>query len=124
MNPLLLLHVTGGVIAIAAGLVALYALKGATLHRRTGTIFVCAMPSMSLSGTLMAAVKRYLWRMCAALFIAFFLGPVGRIPVPLRAPVLRLIPLLVLVTLAFWLWRLRRRHEWPRVVAGGVPEAV
>jgi uncharacterized membrane protein len=56
MNPLLLVHVTGGVVAIAAGFVALYALKGASLHKRSGTIFVCAMLSMSLSGALMAAV--------------------------------------------------------------------
>ena len=219
MNPLLLLHVTGGVIAIAAGFVALYALKGASLHKRSGTIFVYAMLSMSLSGALMAAVmtsvsaanilaglltaylvvtglttvsppsarvdrlnrgamlgvfalalvtivsafamaeaggrrgalaiplvvfslvallagtgdlrmiragglrgsarlRRHLWRMCVALFIAtasFFLGPVRRIPEPLRAPVFRWLPLLVLITMAFWLWRLRRSRRVPRV---------
>jgi hypothetical protein len=133
MNPFLLLHVTGGVISafamIAAGsrshglavpllvfsLIALLAGSGDRRMIRAG----------GLHGP--ARLKRHLWRMCAALFIAaasFFLGPVGRIPVPLRAPVFRLIPLLVLVTLAFWWWRLRRRREWPRVVAGGVPEAV
>src|SRR5258708_19466418 len=58
-------------------------------------------------------LRRHLWRMCAALFIAaasFFLGPVRRIPEPLRVPALRLIPLVVLVTMAYWLWRLRRRR--------------
>jgi uncharacterized membrane protein len=228
MNPLLLVHVTGGVVAIAAGFVALYALKGASLHKRSGTIFVYAMLSMSLSGALMAAVMagvsaanilaglltaylvvtglatvsppsaridlvnrgamvavfllalvtlgsafamiagggrsrglaipllifglvallagagdwrtiraggprgssrltRHLWRMCVALFIAtasFFLGPVRRIPQPLRGPAFRLLPLLVLMTMAFWLWRLRRKRAAPRVVASGVPEAV
>lgn len=103
MSPPLLLHVMAGVTAIAAGFVALYALQGP------------------------ARLERHVWRMCAALFIAaasFFLGPVRRIPVPLRIPAFRLIPLVVLVTMAFWLWQLRRRHGWPRVVAGGVPEAV
>jgi uncharacterized membrane protein len=228
MNPLLLLHVTGGVVAIAAGFVALYAFKGAALHRGSGTIFVYAMLSMSLSGALMAAIlssvsaanilaglltaylvvtglttvsppsaridrvnraamlgvfvlalitvgsafamaaaggrnrglaiplllfgavallagagdlrtiraggvrgssrlRRHLWRMCVALFIAsasFFLGPVRRIPEPLRAPVFRLIPLLVLVTMAFWLWRLRRRSGSPRVAVSRLAETL
>ncbi len=50
-----------------------------------------------LQGT--ARLRRHLWRMCTALFIAagsFFLGPVRRIPEPLRIPALRLIPLVVL----------------------------
>jgi len=44
------LHVLGGTIAIVSGYVALYALKGAQLHRKSGTIFVYAMLVMSLSG--------------------------------------------------------------------------
>ena len=188
-------HVIAGAIAIVSGLVALYAFKGGTLHRKSGTIFACAMLVMSLSGAVMAVgragaainipaglvtaylvitslatvrapfagsrrldrgamvaafaigaasllvaitggarggmafplvmfgvvalfagegdrrmiragglegasrLRRHLWRMCAALFIAaasFFLGPVRRIPEPLRIPALRLIPLVVL----------------------------
>jgi hypothetical protein len=57
-------------------------------------------------------LKRHLWRMCVALFIAaasFFLGPVRRIPEPLRLPALRLIPFVVLATMAYWLWRFRRK---------------
>ena len=56
-------------------------------------------------------LRRHLWRMCAALFIAsgsFFLGPVRRIPEPLRIPALRLIPFVALATMAYWLWRYRR----------------
>jgi hypothetical protein len=63
-----------------------------------------------LQGT--ARLKRHLWRMCAALSIAaasFFLGPVSRIPEPLRTPPFRLIPLAVLLTMAYWLWRYRRK---------------
>jgi uncharacterized membrane protein len=58
-----------------------------------------------------ARLRRHLWRMCVALFIAaasFFLGPVRRIPEPLRTPPFRIIPLVVLLTMAYWLWRYRR----------------
>ena len=48
------LHVIGGTIAILSGFVALYALKGARLHRKSGTIFVYAMLVMSLSGAVIA----------------------------------------------------------------------
>jgi uncharacterized membrane protein len=215
-------HVIAGVIAIVAGFVALYAFKGGTLHRKSGTIFAYAMLVMSLSGAVMAVghagaavnipaglvtaylvitslatvrpassgsprldraamvaafaigtasllvaiaggasrgmtpplvmfgvvalfagegdrrmiragglkgasrLRRHLWRMCAALFIAsasFFLGPVRRIPEPLRLPALRLIPLLVLVTMGYWLWRYRRKRISRNVVSACLAEA-
>src|ERR1700738_4607546 len=47
-------HVTAGAIAVVAGFVALYVLKGGTLHRRSGTIFVYAMFTMALTGAVMA----------------------------------------------------------------------
>ena len=47
-------HVIAGAIAIVSGLVALYAFKGGTLHRKSGTIFAYAMLVMSLSGAVMA----------------------------------------------------------------------
>jgi hypothetical protein len=46
-------HVTAGAIAVVAGFVALYVLKGGTLHRRSGTIFVYAMFTMALTGAVM-----------------------------------------------------------------------
>jgi len=58
-------------------------------------------------------IRRHLWRMSTALFIAaasFFLGPVRRIPEPLQAPLFRAIPFIVLGTMAFWLWRYRRQN--------------
>jgi uncharacterized membrane protein len=72
-------------------------------------------------------LRRHLWRMCTALFIAaasFFLGPVRRIPEPLRDPAFRLIPLLVLVTMAYWLWRYHRRPTSRNVAGVSVPEAI
>ena len=62
-----------------------------------------------------------------ALFIAsasFFLGPVRRIPEPLRIPVLRLIPLVVLVTMVYWLWRYRRKRISRNVIGVTASEAV
>ena len=44
-------------ILIAAGAVALYARKGAPLHRKAGWFFVCAMLAMSASGAVMATVQ-------------------------------------------------------------------
>src|SRR5213082_2698517 len=55
MIPLLAVHLAGGSLAIVAGFVALCAAKGATLHRKSGTIFSYAMLSMSLTGAAVMA---------------------------------------------------------------------
>jgi hypothetical protein len=66
-------------------------------------------------------IKRHLWRMCFALFIAtasFFLGPSQRLPAFLRHSPLRPVPvLLVLLVMLFWLARVSLRQgrlpaEW------------
>ena len=72
-------------------------------------------------------LKRHLWRMCTGLFVAaasFFLGPAGRVPEPLRLPPFRMLPLLALATMAFWLWRLRARRRSTRVLTVGTSEAI
>lgn len=51
---LLPLHIIAGLIGLVSGAVALYALKGATLHRKSGAVFVYAMMAMSASGAAMA----------------------------------------------------------------------
>lgn len=50
-----MMHIIAGLLALAAGAIALYATKGSWLHRRSGTIFAYAMLLMSGSGALMAA---------------------------------------------------------------------
>ena len=54
MKPL---HILAGLAALTSGAVALYALKGATLHRRSGMVFVYTMLVMSASGAVLAALK-------------------------------------------------------------------
>ena len=51
---LLPIHVAAGVLALVFGCIALFAAKGATWHRRSGTFFVYAMLGMSASGAVMA----------------------------------------------------------------------
>ena len=51
-----LIHVLAGLSALITGAVALYALKGGRLHRRSGIIFVYAMLVMAFTGTVMSIV--------------------------------------------------------------------
>jgi hypothetical protein len=54
---LLPLHVVAGGLAMVLGAVALAARKGATVHRRSGLLFVVAMAAMGLSGSALALEK-------------------------------------------------------------------
>ena len=211
MSTPLFLHIAIGLAAVCAGSVALYAIKGSSVHRRAGTIFVYAMLTMSLSGAVMAAsglavraanvlpgllavylvvtavatmrpqsrvvrrtewaaalaaatlglgcvitgvmmlaagvqtdrgaavalllfgaipllaaegdrrmlraaglqgarrLRRHLWRMCTALLIVTASIVLGRhFPESLRLLPVRVIPLVMLGTMAYWLWRLPR----------------
>ncbi|MFS8064630.1 MAG: hypothetical protein ACMG5Z_08570 [Luteimonas sp.] len=49
-----LIHIIAGVLALVSGFVALYALKGGNLHRRSGTLFAYAMLVLTSTGALMA----------------------------------------------------------------------
>ena len=51
---LLPIHIVAGGLAIILGAVALLASKGATLHRRSGLLFVYAMLTMGISGSILA----------------------------------------------------------------------
>jgi hypothetical protein len=51
------LHIVAGVIGLVSGYIALYALKGAKLHRKSGTIFAYAMLFMSATGAVIAASR-------------------------------------------------------------------
>jgi len=51
------IHVAAGAVAIITGFVALYAFKGAWLHRKAGIIFVYVMLFVGGSGAVMAALR-------------------------------------------------------------------
>ena len=72
-------------------------------------------------------LARHLWRMCFALWIAaasFFLGQADELPKALRIPPLLAVPVLVvLVTMFYWLWRVRVRRS-VRGIRVTAPEAV
>ena len=76
-----------------------------------------------------ARVRRHLWRMCFATFVAsgsFFLGQADSLPAPLRIqPVpttLAILPLLLML-LHLWRYRDRRRGAVTAPAAGGRPPA-
>jgi uncharacterized membrane protein len=54
--PVLAVHIVAGSLAIIFGFVALYAAKGAALHRRVGMLFVYAMLTMATVGGAMAII--------------------------------------------------------------------
>lgn len=56
MNTTLVVHVIAGSVGLVAGFVAIFAAKGARLHRRSGLVFVCAIVAMGLSGAAIAAL--------------------------------------------------------------------
>jgi uncharacterized membrane protein len=53
----LLLHILAGGLGLLSGYVALYAAKGAPLHRKSGMLFVCVMLVLSVTGMLISAVE-------------------------------------------------------------------
>jgi uncharacterized membrane protein len=54
---LLPIHIIGGTVGIVSGFVALFALKGARLHRKSGMIFVYAMLALTTTGAVIAVVR-------------------------------------------------------------------
>jgi uncharacterized membrane protein len=50
-------HILAGALALVFGYVALFAAKGATLHRKSGMLFVYVMSTMALTGMLISAVE-------------------------------------------------------------------
>jgi uncharacterized membrane protein len=57
MRLMLLLHILAGSLGLLSGYVALYASKGAALHRKSGLAFVCVMLTMAITGFLISAIE-------------------------------------------------------------------
>jgi uncharacterized membrane protein len=72
-------------------------------------------------------LARHLWRMCFALYIAtasFFFGQADKLPEALRVPALLAFPVVaVVVTMFYWLWRVRIRRSLRGIVNISAPEA-
>lgn len=54
---LLPIHIIAGSIAIVAGFISVFALKGAKLHRKSGMIFVYSMTVLSITGAVIAIIR-------------------------------------------------------------------
>lgn len=54
---MVIVHVVAGSLALIAGMIALFARKGATWHRRSGLVFAIAMLVMTSTGAVMAAIR-------------------------------------------------------------------
>ena len=97
--------------------IALYAAKGARLHRKSGMLFVRTIVVLSLTGAVMAAIRASAWSAAnipAGLLTAYLVMTAltavrsfpSRAPAPLRIPALLPIPVLVpLAAMLYWLWR-------------------
>ena len=57
MNFLLALHITAGSLAIISGFIAIFAVKGARMHRQSGKIFVYSMLALGITGAVIAAIR-------------------------------------------------------------------
>ena len=57
MRLTLVIHIVAGSIGLITGFIALFVVKGATVHRRAGILFVYSMLAMALAGGTMAIVR-------------------------------------------------------------------
>src|SRR3954471_6017601 len=63
MQAWVILHITGGSLAIISGYAALFAPKGGWLHRRAGVLFVCSMIAMGIGATIVGLARdKETWR--------------------------------------------------------------
>lgn len=68
---LLPLHIVAAGLGLIAGFVALFAAKGATIHRRTGTVFVYAIAAMCSSAVIIAVQKGQTTNVVAGVLTAY-----------------------------------------------------
>src|SRR5688500_9944292 len=57
MRLMLFVHILAGSLGLLSGYVALYASKGAAVHRRSGLVFVGVMLMMATTGFLISAIE-------------------------------------------------------------------
>ncbi len=72
MPEILFIHIASGSFAVASGYVALFAPKGAPLHRRVGLVFVYAMLLMGVGASVLAIARGRDSQVGTGLLIAYF----------------------------------------------------
>jgi hypothetical protein len=72
MPEILVIHIASASFAVASGYVALFARKGAPLHRRVGLVFVYAMLLMGVSASVLAIAIGRESQVGAGLLVAYF----------------------------------------------------
>jgi uncharacterized membrane protein len=71
-SPVLIVHIAGGLIAILAGFISLFARKGSPLHQKAGRVFAVAMLFMAAGGAYAALLKSQRLNVIAG-FFTFYL---------------------------------------------------
>jgi uncharacterized membrane protein len=73
-------------------------------------------------------IKRHLWRMCFAMWVAaasFFWGPQRRVPEAIRIPAFQAVAVLLpIAVMVYWLWRYRSKRSVRTAVGVPAPEAI
>jgi len=111
MNGITWIHIAGGVLALAAGAVAVAVRKGRGMLATGGICLLAGVGDLRfiLRGTASTTqrISRHLWRMCFAFFIAtgsFFLGQQDVLPQALRgSPILLILAFAPFALMLFWL---------------------
>ena len=71
IHTVLPIHIVAGGVGLVSGAAALFARKGARLHRKSGIVFVCAMVALALTGGGMAALQGDELTACVGLLTAY-----------------------------------------------------
>lgn len=95
---LLPVHIIAGITGIISGFIAVFALKGANLHRKSGMIFVYAMMVLALTGATMAFLKHQTGNVIGGA-LAFYLVTTGLLTVRPREKSMDVAAMLIAATL-------------------------
>jgi uncharacterized membrane protein len=124
MELTLLIHAFAAGLGLVLGSVALSASKGATLHRKSGILFVSAMLTMALTGAAMAAFKANAGNMIAGVLTAYLVITALTTVRPPTAALRRLEFATMLIALALGATSITLGFDAlasPRGMRGGIP---
>jgi len=76
-SPVLIVHMSAGVVGVLAGFTALMAPKGERLHRRAGDVFVLSMLGMATAGAVAAFTRSEYLNVVAGAFTFYLVATAG-----------------------------------------------